>query len=337
MSRHSYEFLVLVTPTQPLSHGMGTDGNVQILRRTQRNVCVGGEWLSLDVPSVSGSAFKATLREHAVAHYLELLGVADGSMSRDGLRLLLKGGKVSAQGQSVQHDEVRRLRRLFPPLAVFGFMDGALTAPGVLQSCELVPYTVELREAGFFQGVEVPIPPIPDALTSSEVTYYRHDQTASLLGGRYLAGEVKAATEEARVARAGKSARKDERREANESMPHTFEVIPAGTPLLGTLRLTGASEVEFACFSLALARWRQHGAHLGGGRGKGHGACNVQMVRAVRLSGAGPVPVSTDTALPVETVTIDDGAGQVVADYAAHVASVRDEALAALGGSACTP
>lgn len=330
MSRYSYEFLILVTPTQPLSHGAGTDGNVQILRRTQRNVCVGGEWLSLDVPSVSGSAFKATIREHAVAYYLEALGVADGSMSRDGLRLLLKGGRVSSQGQSVQHEEVRRLRRIFPPLAVFGFMDGALTAPGVLQSCELVPYTTELREAGFFHGVELPIPPIPDALTTTEVTYYRHDQTASLTGTRYLSGPAKEATDEARVARVGQRARKEERREANESMPHTFEVIPAGTPLLGTLRLTGASDVDLACFALALARWRQHGAHLGGGRGKGHGACHVQMVRALRLSQTGPVPVNVETALPAETVDMDTTSERVAVEYLTHIASVRDEALALL-------
>jgi hypothetical protein len=330
MARYSYEFQILVTPSQPLSHGAGNEGNVQVLRRTQRNVLVGGEWLSLDVPAVSGSALKATLREHAVAHYLDALGVPDGSMTRDGLRLLLKGGKVSAQGQGVQHDEIRRLRRLFPPLAVFGFMDGALTAPGMFQSCELVPYTVELREAGFFTGMDVALPPIPDAMTSAEVTYYRHDQHTSALGGRYLAGATQAAIEDARTARSGKVARKDERREANESMPHTFEVIPAGTPLVGTLRLTGAGPVDLACFTLALARWRQHGAHLGGGRGKGHGVCNVQMVRAVRLGdGVGPVPVNTSATLPVETVDLD-GAEQVAAEYRDYVTSVRDEALALL-------
>ena len=42
---------------------------------------------------------------------------------------------------------------------------------------------------------------------------------------------TRAAIEDAKVARSGKVATKGERREANESMPHTFEVIPAGTPL----------------------------------------------------------------------------------------------------------
>lgn len=327
--RHAYAFQLLVTPTQPLSHGQGNEGNVQVLRRTQRNVCLNGEWVSLDVPSVSGSAFKAKLREAAVDYYLSALGVPEGSLSRDALRLLLKGGRVSPAGQSTPHEEVRRLRRLFPPLSVFGFMDGALTSPGLLQSCELVPYTVELREAGFFRGMEdrLSLPPIPDAMTSAEVTYYRHDQSSSVLAGRYLSSETRAQLEDARAARSGKVARKEERREANESMPHTFEVIPAGTPLLGTIRLAPATDIELACLTLALAAWKAAGAHLGGGRGKGHGACDVQMVRAVRFgAGVGPVPVDVDTTLPVETCDAAPGE-QVVALYAEHVQAVREEAL----------
>jgi hypothetical protein len=329
-TRHAYEFQILVTPTQPLSHGQGTEGNVQVLRRTQRNVCIGGEWMSLEVPAISGSAFKAVLREAAVDYYLTALGVPEGSLSRDGLRLLLKGGKVGPAGQSTPHEETRRLRRLFPPLAVFGFMDGAITSPGLLQSCELVPYTVELVEAGFFRSfTRLELPPIPDALTSAEVTYYRHDQSTSLLS-RYLPGETRAAIEDARSAQSGKIARKEDRRSANESMPHSFEVIPAGTPLLGTLRLSAANDVELACLTLAIASWRTRGAHLGGGRGKGHGICDVQMVRAVRLGvGVGPVPVGLDATLPVETCEVDPGQ-QVVAEYAAHLASVSEEAIQVL-------
>lgn len=332
--RHAYEFQVLVTPTQPLSHGQGTEGNIQVLRRTQRNVCVNGEWMALEVPSVSGSAFKAVLREAAVDYYLDALGVPEGSLSRDGLRLLLKGGKVGPGGQGTPHEEARLLRRLFPPLAVFGFMDGSITSPGLIQSCELVPYTVELVEGGFFKGMvgRLSLPPIPDALTSAEVTYYRHDQSTSPLA-RYLPAEARTAIEDARVARSGKVAAKDQRREANESMPHTFEVIPAGTPLLGTLRLQGANSIDLACFTLAMASWKARGAHLGGGRGKGHGTCDVQMVSAIRLAaGVGPVPVNVEAALPA--VTVDVSAGEVVAaEYAAHVASVREEALKVIGSA----
>ena len=331
--RHAYTFYMLVTPTQPLSHGQGTEGNVQVLRRTQRNVCVNGEWMSLDVPSVSGSALKAVLREAAVDYYLTALGVPDGSLTRDALRLLLKGGKVGPSGQGTPHEEVRRLRRLFPPLSVFGFMDGAMTSPGLLQSCELVPYTSDLKEAGFFEDVAklMTLPPIPDALTSTEVTYYRHDQASTRLGQRYLTDQTRTAIEDARAARAGKVAPKEDRRDANESMPHTFEVIPAGTPLLGTLRLSAANDVELACFTLAVASWAAHGAHLGGGRGKGHGACKVEILRAVRhAAGVGPVPVDgVQVTLPVETVNATPGE-QVARQYAEHLETCKDEALKVL-------
>lgn len=328
--RNSYIFTILVTPTQPLTHGAGNDGNTQILRRTQRNVQVGDEWVQLDVPAVSGSALKATLREHAVEHYLEVLGVPEGSLSRDALRLLLKGGKVGTQGQSIQHDQIRQMRRLFPPLAVFGFMDGALTAPGLLQSCELVPYTRDLVAAGFFEDLPIPHASIPDELTTTEVTYYRHDSAASRTGSRYLTAGDRRQIEDAQASRAGKVAGKEQRRDANESMPHTFEAITAGTPLVGTLRLTGASDIDLACFALAVARWRQHGAHLGGGRGKGHGACMVKMLSATRLTGAGPVPIETDVTLPTVQVPIEAQQDEFVSSYAQYVAGVRDEALAAM-------
>lgn len=322
--RHSYRFQIMLMPDQPLSHGSGNEGNVQVLRRTQRNVCQDGEWVALEVPAISGSAFKAVLREAAVAHLLEEIGVQDGSVSRDGLRLLLKGGKVAAAGQSVQHDEIRSMRRTCPPLAVFGFMDGGNSSPGQLQSCELVPYTSELVEAGFFRGCEVDLPPIPEAMTSAEVTYYRHDQDGSRLSRFQTSDDRPKATGSA----------KRDRREACESMPHTFEVIPAGTPLLGTIRLQGANEVELACFLTALHRWVEQGAHLGGGFGKGHGVCSLRSLRMTRIeAGLGSHPVQGISASPAQDIDLNAMAATLGPVYRDYLRSVREDALAMLAGA----
>lgn len=144
--RRSYEIVMEITPVAPLTHGAGVEGNEQVLATREYQVLrapdgLGGkaEWERIDVPFVSGAAMRATLREWATRDALELAGIVDGEVSRDALRLLLKGGKNDSGSQSVNLEEVRRLRDLFPLLAVFGSMDGGLPVRGLAQVSDVLP------------------------------------------------------------------------------------------------------------------------------------------------------------------------------------------------------
>lgn len=323
--RRDYTVAMEITPTAPLTHGSGSDGNVQVLRTMEYVVDEPDPERPgkvtprrLRVPCVSGASFKATLREHAFGHMAEVLGLQDGQIDRDKLRLLLKGGKNDAGGQTVNLDEVRRLRDLYPLLAVFGSMDGGMPVRGEVQVSQVTPWVAELVDAHLLprtlrpirvvgddlvSGAEVPLfaerTPIPLALVTTETTYYRHDLRTSP-HAHYLDGPTQAAIEDKAAARSGKIATKEERREANESMPHSFEAIAPGVPLYAEIRLAAATIIEWECLKFAIARWVAHGARLGGGLAKGHGSCQVRIAGALEHAPGLGVSTAPGTAIAVD-------------------------------------
>lgn len=334
--RHSYVLHLEITPQSPLVHGAGSAGNETLLRTVDRLAWRDDQWEVIQVPQVSGASLRATLREYAVRYYLRALGVEPGTVSRDALRLLLKGGRTSSGSQSVSLDRARQLRALFPPLAVWGSMDGGLPIRGRLQVTEVVPYAEELIDSmpDLAGAVYTDRAPIPLRLAWGDpVTYYRHDLGTSQ-AAVYLEGAEVRQIEDLRAEVAAQkkdagSAKKEERRAANESMPHSYQCIRANTPMVATLRLTDATLVEFACLGLALASWRADGGWLGAARAKGLGQCTIRLAHAHRCTSAGPVPVSADMA---GMIRIEDAPSlEDVRDaYHAHVESLRDEALAML-------
>lgn len=352
--RRNYTIVLDITPTAPLTHGSGSEGNEQVLLRRPVNVRVDGEWETLFLPAVSGAALKATLREHAVTDYLERAGVPDGGVSRDTLRLLLKGGKNDSGGQTVSLAEQRRLRDLCPLLAVFGSMDGGAAMPAAIRVSDVTVWCAEAVGAGLLPRVVTPLQvavdgrtlvdappihvhggaePIPLTMATDRVTNYRHDLTMSG-AARYLAAPDTARIEDARVAVAEAKRTKGapkpdakERREANEAMPHSAQVIVPGTPMVAIVRLQGATDVEFGALGVALVRWVRSGGHLGGGATKGHGACTVKVAGAIRHdTPTGSLPVEGGEPLPALTVDMDPAI--LARAYDAHLVA-RAEAIRA--------
>lgn len=346
--RRDYTLALEIRPTQAISHGQGNEGNEQVLLTRQilvpRDDGLGME--QAEIPAVSGSALKATLREQAALDALQRAGVPEGSVSRDHLRLLLKGGQNASGGQSVPLEEARRLRDLFPLLAVFGSMDGGLPIAGRVQVSDVLPWCAELEAAGLLPREIVPLAvevegaapfagpglrlyetqdPVPAALIRGVETNYRHDMRTS--GAvHYLEGAAAAQIEDAAAARKGKSAKTAERREANESMPYSRQVIVAGAPLWAEIRLLGATEAEYGCLLVALFRWVARGAHLGGAGSTGHGACRVRIAGAIEWSP--PVgAVAPGMAIEIPT-TPEAAAGRA---YTAHIDARREAIRAFLG------
>jgi len=343
--RHSYTIALEIKPISPLTHGAGSEGNEQILHTREVVVHDYDEgWLRERVPCVSGSAMKATLREWAVKDALERAGVQDGGVSKDALRLLTKGGKNDKGGQTVSVGEARRLRDLFPLLSVFGSMDGGLPIRGKIQVSEVMPLCDVAVDAGIVprqisrmqvsddkllvEGEQIPIwpntDPIPVHLTRTTVQYYRHDMLSGphthLLPSALVDGQAQAQAD--RKAK-GRAAKKAERREANESMPHAMQAIAPGVPMVATLRLHDATEAELGCVLTAIARWITAGATLGGATTKGHGRCEVRVAGALRYR-----PESGDLAAAPGTVIEVSGRGEAEAfgrAYASHVAANAEE------------
>jgi hypothetical protein len=348
--RSNYTLVLEITTLTPLTHGAGNRGNEQILRTTEYLLDeldpeMPGRTVPrrVKIPTISGAALKSTLREHAFGHLAEALGLSDGVLDKDTLRLLLKGGKNDSSGQTVSLEQHRRLRHLFPLLAVFGSMDGGLPVRGSIKVSPVRPYCTELVDAGLIPqsvaALEVAVDgatlesqpgatvfpdrePVPVHLIRTREEYFRHDMRTSPHIS-LLDGEAAKQLEDKAVARKEiKSAKKGQRREANESMPHSFQAICPGTPLVAEIRLMSATRVEWECVAYALARWISHGAPLGGATSKGHGRCQVRCAGALCYT-----PTAGAVEAPGTAISIDV-AGRAYLD---HIAEHRAEILAELG------
>lgn len=364
--RRSYTFVLKLVTTAPLTHGAGNHGNIQSLRTEEVLVPIKERRRDDDplepgiekiigyrnerVPIVSGAAVKATLREWAARDYLERAGLREGDVSKDHLRLLWKGGKVTSGGQTVSLDDMRRYMDLCPLLAVFGAMDGGFPLPASIRVSSARPFVDTYVKAGIaperIRPMEVTLdgesmfdleggdlvfdqPPVPRALTTTEVTYYKHDMAQGGLS-RMLPDTERKALMDARQQRSLiEKPDKETRREANESMPHTAQAIKTGVPMWVEIRLENATDVEAATLGYAMARWIGSGAHLGGGKTKGHGTCAVEVRGALSYTppGADVVGFGNEIAIADET---GEG-GRLTRALNAHIEARRDAIRSWLG------
>ena len=344
--RANYTLGLEIVPTAPLTHGMGNDGNRQVLRRQEYRVpVVDPETLKVtyedvDVPCVSGAAFKATLRESALWHMIDVLGLRDEPMSMDTLRLLLKGGKTDSSGSSLSLDRHRGLRRIFPMLAVFGWMDDGLSGTAEGHFSDVRPYCRELLDAGLIPETLEPLhvgalpagepirmcslPPIALAQIITDRQYYAHDLRSGH-GAKLLDASERKAIEDQQAEQKRQHLPAEQRRAVNESMPHAYEAIAPGVPMVAEIRLLDATEVEWDCLRWAIFRWIATGAHLGGGATKGHGACRVRISGALTYAPGG----ASVFAQPGAELT-SERAGQAYVD---HLRSVEPEIRAHLSAA----
>jgi hypothetical protein len=280
-------------------------------------------------------------------------------MSRDALRFILKGGRLSSGGASVDIEEMNAIREVLPIISIFGAMEGNMPCRAKLSVSDVTPITPELAHAGL-----LPLPSAvavdggtvhedeagqaevalalglctverPHILTSR--TYYRHDMQS----GRLLSKLEEGATAEIRALRdaraeAGRTATKEDRRDANESMPHEVEGIRAGTPMVARLLLMDATEVELAMLLASLAYWRQRGAVLGGGSTKGHGVCKVRIAHASRFNAGASrhIPLTAEGLIHAAACDLQDAAAaellsRLNAHIALHAGEIRRRAVEA--------
>lgn len=302
-NRHDGSVYLNLIARSPIAHGIGSDGGEQVLRTETVLYGLPGAQRRASVPVVSGAAVRARLREHAVRNMLSALGLE--TIPHAALRLLVKGGKLTAGGASVSLARTREIRELCPPLSVFGALDDHANFPGRALVGFAWPVCQETLASGsvtriassadgvleFWPEIDPLVPdPGGDTLTAADVRgrtqYYRHDVRDGSLGHMLDEGAHAAAAEareQVAGARATKGARRPDaetRRTANESMPHAFQTILAGTRLQCQILIRAASPLEVACLLDAVLSWsdpeRGRGG-LGGANAKGHGFCDVAV------------------------------------------------------------
>lgn len=309
---------------EPIHHGAGVSGNVQILRQQE---IVDGEGRRVRVPFISGNSIKHRIRWGAVTHALETMGVEPGSLSKPVVDLLYSGGALTKTGGSQKIGQGRELARLFPALGLLGYGAGNALVESRLsvrhlhlvcrenqgRAPEDVHHELLEKRAGFY---------------FSEDFGTRHDQSRSATGALCLsAGEQ--ASRDAELGDRGKALSAREARGGSAQMIYAFQTVRAGSRWWGALHFAHCSAHELMALRAGLTRACE-GRHpqgmvyvLGAKGGTGYGRMALEF-RGYRLD-VGTPTFSDDLGI-VPSTSADPG----WASYTAHLKTEKEAILAAL-------
>ncbi len=161
-----YRLHYTATLTGPLHHGTGTAGNTSRLRTQPITL---PDAASVSTPFVSGNSVRSRLRKALAWHLIHTLDLAEGDLSKAQADLLFSGGAITRTGSDTDLEQARRVERLMPPLALFGYSAGSSMTRGTFDvnflhlvcaqnAWRLTPAQAGLPQAGraasVFRGVE---------------------------------------------------------------------------------------------------------------------------------------------------------------------------------------
>lgn len=295
-----------------LSHQEGIEGTTAILRRER---IVQPDGTVVDVPVISGNAWRGQLRDATMRAMLRALG--DPPLSLPAFHLLFSGGSLTATGPYVDIGFARELREAIPAIGVFGGAVGNQILRGKLKVGKLYPICREtahlLSQASI--PAEFGIPSIWELIQEEEYTRADDEKREDL---RQLIDPMARAVLEAEagVKRAKKAAGDEELApKHSQQMRYGVETLAAGSYLACEIVLEDASELEFAALVDGLAEWARD-PHLGGKRATGHGLVRTHFAEWF----------SAQPAVSGDAVALAGDVG-----YAAHLSAQRAAILDLLG------
>jgi hypothetical protein len=315
------------TALDPLHHGAGSVGNVQVLRMQSIILDDGSE---ARVPFISGNSIKHTLRDGGARFALEALGVDDGSLTKGMIDLLWSGGGLTKGGSAVNLSRARELERLFPMLGVLGYSAGNTMTSSKLSvhhlhlvclenvwrtPAELASIPHARMLAGEFQGDEFGT---------------RHDAMRGSMPARMLDVETRTLIEGERSRKAGDKGASEKHTQSTQ-MIYEFETIKPGSRFFGEIEFRDLSTIEVGALQSALGR-----ACVGM-----HGTAHVFQLGAKSSVGYGRVAVRFGGVLRHIARPATEGVSELVQfggehstdavrEYTEHLRSNRAELLTAL-------
>lgn len=313
-----------------IHHGAGTSGNTSMLR-TQEIVTEDGQ--DARVPFISGNSIKHMIRHAGVTHAIEIMGIEDGSLSKQVVDLLFSGGHLSKAGAAVNLRAARSLADLFPILSICGYSAGNYMTASKLQvdQVHLVCAENSFRLPGSVAGE--PQAQLRAATFRGEDFGTRHEASRNPQVRRLLAGvDAKKLTD-------GVSAQLDlavgtgevSKVEGTSQMIYDYQVIVPGARLFGGLSYRDIGPLEMAALKASLSHACTGEVpsglvyHFGAKSSIGLGRVALKWTGSVR--GIVAAPSVVDASLAPSAGPDWDGA------YAEHLRDKRGDILDALAGA----
>lgn len=228
----------------PLAHfGDEKMGTMQIMR-TMKFYVDGG---FLDVPVYSGNAMRGILRRLSMRDFLEKINILEEGITTKLYYMLFSGGALTSGARFEEIGEKRKMRKMCPPLALFGAAIGDQIPEGKMKVGHFYPICKETQD---YTGVESNLS-FYDML--DDIFYTRRDDLKS------------------------KEFNLSDNEKYNNpvQMKYEMQCLSAGTELIGSIVLENENEVEKGCLAAALEKFKES-PYIGGKSAIGHGHVNVE-------------------------------------------------------------
>ncbi len=264
----SYRFEGIARALSAVSHlGESTGGTTAIFRREK--VCAGGR--VIEVPILSGNAFRGQLRDTGMRFMLRELG--DPQLSPPAFHFLTSGGALTKDsGRGLDIGQARRLQALIPLVGVFGGACGRQILPGKLQVGKWYPVCqelVDLLPQKYHQEDLVSIYDLTDLHS-----FTRTDDAKSEKWQKFLPQEQRSLLEAPKTKTAKDGTEVADKPGVAQQMRYSQEVLIAGTRFSCWLQLQDVTDLEYEAFASALIEWSK--APFVGGQSR-HGCGEVEL------------------------------------------------------------
>lgn len=228
----------------PLMHyGDERMGTMQIAR------CMKFEYNGdfIDIPVYSGNAFRGIMRRIAMRDFLEKIDIAEEGISPKLYHLFFTGGTLTGGGRFCEIGEKREMRRLCPPLSLFGSAIGDQIPEGKMKVGIFKPICKETED---YTGIHSDVS-FYDML--EEIFYTRRDDLKS----------------------SSYDIIKNENNEKNKKenpvqMKYEMQALSAGTNLISSIVIENSNDIEESCLESIIEKFKEM-PFIGGKSATGHG------------------------------------------------------------------
>ncbi|GHP00930.1 hypothetical protein KSF_109770 [Reticulibacter mediterranei] len=276
----SFRFEGLARALSAVSHlGDSAGGTTSVFRREK---VYSKGWGVIEVPIISGNAFRGQLRDTGMRYMLRELG--DPVLSPAAFHFLTSGGALSKEaGRGLDIGQARRLRELIPLVGVFGGACGRQILEGKLQVGKWYPVCQELVDF-----LPSHYSKLPEAETSiydmTDVhSFTRTDDAKGERWQKYLSQEQRGSLEVPKVKRAKDGTEIAEKPGTAQQMRYSQEVLIAGTTFYCWISLQDVTPLEFEAFASALVEWSKT-PFIGGQSRHGCGEVELQFENWMSIS-----------------------------------------------------
>lgn len=314
MDTSSYRFEGVARALSAISHlGDSTGGTVSIFRREK---VYSQNYGVIEVPILSGNAFRGQLRDTGMRFMLRELG--DPQLSPAAFHFLTSGGSLTKDvvGRGLEIGQARKLRSLIPLVGVFGGACGRQILEGKLKVGKWYPICQELAEFVPKQYQQQAMQTSIYDLTDLH-SFTRMDDAKSEKWQKLLPQEQRALLEAPKVKQAKDGTEIAEKPGTAQQMRYSQEVLIAGTRFYCWLQLEDVTDLEYEAFASALVEWSK-APFVGGQSRHGCGEVELKFDNWMSVSPLAQFGTKKAIGMPVGTTYID------------HLHSQRESILEAL-------